>query len=58
MESLHFVPIFEWTMLSNENEKSDLRKSYQISDFYSIVGKDNNGNILVEYENKLFKNIW
>ena len=55
MENIHFVPIFEWRILSNENEKLQLKETYQIADFYSIFGSDDNGNILVEYENKLFK---
>src|SRR5687768_13313722 len=55
MENIDFIPIFEWKILNNEKEKSELKNTYQIADFYSVVGVDNNGNILVEYENKLFQ---
>ncbi|HEY0743989.1 MAG TPA: hypothetical protein VGD40_21130 [Chryseosolibacter sp.] len=55
MENIHFIPLLEWRILNNENEKSELRETYQIDDSYGIFGSDNNGNILVEHENKLFK---
>lgn len=55
MENIRFIPLLEWRILNNESEKLELKKTYQIAGFYSIVGSDNNGNILVEHENKLFK---
>lgn len=55
MGNIDFIPIFEWRILNDEMEKAEVKNTYQIADFYQVVGVDNNGNLLVEYENKLFQ---
>ncbi len=55
MEIRDFIPIFEWTIFNDYKEKSEIKDTYNIADTYKIIATDNNGNILVEYKNKLFQ---
>lgn len=55
MEKLTYIPVFEWTFFDSESDKNVYREAYQIKDKYEILASDNNGNILVVHNNKLYQ---
>ena len=52
--NVDFIPIFDWTIIRDHLELSNLQKNNEISNDYKIIGTDILGDIIATRQNKLY----